>query len=317
MSFSLARDRPAIRIVLDAGSRPLGEVARGLGHGLHGLEVAVRRDREARLAHVDAEARERLRDRDLLLASHRRARALLAVAQRRVEDDEALALGRRRRERARGPVRRSGAPRAARRVALSSEVATIAEIAESRPRDIAQLRGASSVWRWRRGSSPRAGGGPGALPALRAPLVARGAACPLRRRRRRAFRRRRARRRGAARARRRWRRADERNVLRAIPRARDGGRRGRRSARPGRPLGRLCPRCVDLKEGNLQAASDEVREVPPEAFVDCVEPILARAPALCVKIVDATDFDATRASRRRCARCCAAARSSSPSTRST
>ena len=62
---------------------------------------------------------------------------------------------------------------------------------------------------------------------------------------------------------------------------------------PGRPLGRLCPRCVDLKEGNLQAASDEVREVPPEAFVDCVEPILARAPALCVKIVDATDFDAT------------------------
>ena len=43
----------------------------------------------------DAEARERLRDRDLLLASHRRARALLAVAQRRVEDDEALALRRR------------------------------------------------------------------------------------------------------------------------------------------------------------------------------------------------------------------------------
>ena len=42
----------------------------------------------------------------------------------------------------------------------------------------------------------------------------------------------------------------------------------------------------------MQAASDEVRGAA-EAFVDCVEPILARAPALCVKIVDATDFDAT------------------------
>lgn len=62
---------------------------------------------------------------------------------------------------------------------------------------------------------------------------------------------------------------------------------------PGKPLGRLCPRCLGLKDGNLAATSDEVREVQPEAFAETVEPILDRAQALCVKIVDATDFDAT------------------------
>ena len=53
---------------------------------LDGLEVAGRGDREARLDHVDAEARELLRDLDLLLGVQRDPGRLLPVAQRRVED---------------------------------------------------------------------------------------------------------------------------------------------------------------------------------------------------------------------------------------
>ena len=52
----------------------------------HRLEVARRGDREARLDHVDAQARELLRDLDLLLRVQRDAGRLLAVPQRRVED---------------------------------------------------------------------------------------------------------------------------------------------------------------------------------------------------------------------------------------
>ena len=58
----------------------------GAGDGLHRLEVARRGDREARLDHVDAQARELLGDLQLLLRVQRDARRLLAVAQRRVED---------------------------------------------------------------------------------------------------------------------------------------------------------------------------------------------------------------------------------------
>lgn len=62
---------------------------------------------------------------------------------------------------------------------------------------------------------------------------------------------------------------------------------------PGRPLGRPCSRCNQLDANNISAASDEARDVKVEDFVACMEGILARGPALCVKIVDATDFEAT------------------------
>mgnify|MGYP004356007255 CR=1 FL=1 len=62
---------------------------------------------------------------------------------------------------------------------------------------------------------------------------------------------------------------------------------------PCRPLGRKCARCAALEADDLQACSDETREVEPEAFVEDMAQILARGPALCVKIVDAADFDAT------------------------
>jgi hypothetical protein len=59
---------------------------------LDGLEVAGRGDREAGLDHIDAEARELLRDLDLLLRVQRDARRLLAVAQRRIEDVDPVLL---------------------------------------------------------------------------------------------------------------------------------------------------------------------------------------------------------------------------------
>ena len=57
---------------------------------LHRLEVALARDREAGLDHVDAEPLELARDRELLVEVHAAARRLLAVAQRRVEDPDAV-----------------------------------------------------------------------------------------------------------------------------------------------------------------------------------------------------------------------------------
>src|SRR5687768_3310781 len=60
------------------------------GDRLHGLEVTRRRGGEAGLDHVDAEARELLRDLELLGGVQRDARRLLAVAQRGVEDDDAV-----------------------------------------------------------------------------------------------------------------------------------------------------------------------------------------------------------------------------------
>ena len=59
---------------------------------LHGLEVARRGDREAGLDHVDAEPRELLGDLELLLRVQRDARRLLAVAQRRVEDQYSVGV---------------------------------------------------------------------------------------------------------------------------------------------------------------------------------------------------------------------------------
>ena len=62
---------------------------------------------------------------------------------------------------------------------------------------------------------------------------------------------------------------------------------------PGRPLGRKCSRCVELDAENLSAASDQVRDVAEDDFRSCLEQILLRGRALCVPIVDATDFEAT------------------------
>ena len=64
--------------------------AHGLGNALDALEVARARDGEARLDHVDAQLSERLRHAQLLAEVHGEARRLLAVAQRRVEDDDAV-----------------------------------------------------------------------------------------------------------------------------------------------------------------------------------------------------------------------------------
>ena len=57
------------------------------------LEVAFRGDREAGLDDVDAHVVEHLGDLELLLEGHGGAGALLAVAQRGVENDDAVLLG--------------------------------------------------------------------------------------------------------------------------------------------------------------------------------------------------------------------------------
>ena len=73
-----------------AGQAAHGAVLDGRGHRLHGLEVAVAGNREAGLDHVHPEFLQGLGDTDLLLPSHGGARALLAVPERGIEDDEVL-----------------------------------------------------------------------------------------------------------------------------------------------------------------------------------------------------------------------------------
>ena len=58
-----------------------------LGDAAHRLEVARRGDRESGLDHVHSQPRELPGDVELLLDVQGRARRLLAVAQRRIEDD--------------------------------------------------------------------------------------------------------------------------------------------------------------------------------------------------------------------------------------
>jgi hypothetical protein len=60
------------------------------GDRLDGLEVARRGDREARFDDVHAEARELMGDLQLLCGVERDPGGLLTVAQRGVEDDDAI-----------------------------------------------------------------------------------------------------------------------------------------------------------------------------------------------------------------------------------
>ena len=64
----------------------------GAGDRLHRLEVARRGDREAGLDHVDAQPRQLLGDLQLLLRVQRDPRRLLAVTQRRVEDQYSVGV---------------------------------------------------------------------------------------------------------------------------------------------------------------------------------------------------------------------------------
>ena len=82
--------------VLEAGAREPADhrILGALGDLMHGGEVAFRGDRKAGLDDVDAHVIEQLGDFELFFVGHGGAGALLAVAQRRVEDDDAVLLGR-------------------------------------------------------------------------------------------------------------------------------------------------------------------------------------------------------------------------------
>ncbi len=71
-------------------ARPLGAP----GDFGDGLEIALRGDGEARLDNIDAHRVEQMGDFELGLEGHGRAGALLAVAQRGVEDQNAVFVGR-------------------------------------------------------------------------------------------------------------------------------------------------------------------------------------------------------------------------------
>ncbi len=76
-----------------AGEPGDGGALRAPGDLGDGLEIPVRRDGEARLDDVDAHPVEEFGNRQLLVEGHGCAGALLAVAQRRVEDDDAVLRG--------------------------------------------------------------------------------------------------------------------------------------------------------------------------------------------------------------------------------
>jgi hypothetical protein len=61
-----------------------------LGNRLHGLEIAIADDGESGFDHVDIQACELARDLKFFAQVHGRARALLAIAQRRVEDYDSV-----------------------------------------------------------------------------------------------------------------------------------------------------------------------------------------------------------------------------------
>ena len=88
-SLGVAHRLPSAVDVGGVGARQAGDdgAVDLAGDRLDGLEVARRGDREARLDDVDAEPRELVGDLELLARVQRDAGRLLAVAQRRVEDE--------------------------------------------------------------------------------------------------------------------------------------------------------------------------------------------------------------------------------------
>ena len=91
----VAHRLPAAVDVLEVGARePADHRALGqLGDLAHRLEVAVRGDREAGLDDVDAHLVEERGDLQLLVQAHGGAGRLLAVAERGVEDQDAVLSG--------------------------------------------------------------------------------------------------------------------------------------------------------------------------------------------------------------------------------
>ena len=90
---SLERFAGAVDVgVVAAGQAADDRPAHFAGDGLHRLEIAGRRDREAGLDDVHAQVRKRVGDLQLLGQVHAGAGRLLAVAQRRVENQNAVRI---------------------------------------------------------------------------------------------------------------------------------------------------------------------------------------------------------------------------------
>ena len=91
---SLSASRGQLDVLGVAAREPADDGALHLArHRLHALEVPARGGREARLDDVDAELGERARHAQLLGPGHAAAGGLLAIAQRRVEDQYSVGIG--------------------------------------------------------------------------------------------------------------------------------------------------------------------------------------------------------------------------------
>ena len=83
---------PAAVDILEIGPREAADhrLFRALGDLAHGAEIALRGDREPGFDDVHAHVVEHLGDLELLLVGHRRTGRLFAVAERRVENQDAV-----------------------------------------------------------------------------------------------------------------------------------------------------------------------------------------------------------------------------------
>ncbi len=82
--------RPRDIVFIGARQRTHGGILDGLGNGVDRIEVARRGRRETGLDHIDAHLFKLAGNTQLFFLGHRGARALLAVAQGRIKNDEML-----------------------------------------------------------------------------------------------------------------------------------------------------------------------------------------------------------------------------------
>lgn len=90
MGGVLERFPRAVDVLLIAAGKPAdADAADEFGDFANRLKIAGRGDRKAGFDHIDADVDEGLGDFELFAQVHARARGLLAVAERGVEDDDA------------------------------------------------------------------------------------------------------------------------------------------------------------------------------------------------------------------------------------
>ena len=81
---------PGNIVLVGAGQRANGGILDRLGDGMNGVEIARRGGGKTRLDHVDSHLFQLAGNANLFFLGHRCARALLAIAQGRIENNQML-----------------------------------------------------------------------------------------------------------------------------------------------------------------------------------------------------------------------------------